>query len=64
VNNRFSTNLENYVKYDAARLNTIGCTMMIDEFEDPNSPGKHNGRLLSDIIIGLYNERMNLARLA
>lgn len=61
VNNRFSTNLENYVKYDAERLNSIGCTMMIDAYEDTASPGKHNGPLLSDIIIGLYNERMNLA---
>ncbi|MBS1615190.1 MAG: YvcK family protein [Bacteroidetes bacterium] len=60
VNNRFSTNLENYVKCDEARLNQIGCPVIIDAFEDESSPGKHNGVLLSKFIIDLYERRMNL----
>jgi 2-phospho-L-lactate transferase/gluconeogenesis factor (CofD/UPF0052 family) len=60
VNNRFSTNLENYVKYDEARLEQIGCRVVIDAFEDEDSPGKHNGALLSRFIIELYEHRMNI----
>lgn len=62
VNNRFSTNLENYVKCDEARLNQIGCPVIIDAFEDETAPGKHNGTLLSKFIIDLYERRMNLGR--
>lgn len=61
VNNRYSTNLENYVKCDAERLNTIGCPVIIDAFEDEHGPGKHNGTLLSKFIIDLYERRMNIS---
>jgi 2-phospho-L-lactate transferase/gluconeogenesis factor (CofD/UPF0052 family) len=60
VNNKFSTNLENYVKYDEAQLDTIGCPVIIDAFEDTSSPGKHNGGLLSKFIMDLYQQRMNI----
>lgn len=60
VNNRFSTNLENYVKFDEARLRKIGCPVIIDAFEDEQSPGKHNGIRLSSFIMELYEHRMNI----
>lgn len=60
VNNRFSNNLENYVKYDLPELEKIGCKIIVDAFEDEKSPGKHDGRMLADFIIRLYNDSYNL----
>lgn len=60
VNNRFSNNLENYVKYDLPELEKIGCKIIVDAFEDEKSPGKHDGKMLADFIISLYNDTYNL----
>jgi 2-phospho-L-lactate transferase/gluconeogenesis factor (CofD/UPF0052 family) len=60
VNNRFSNNLENYVKYDLPDLEKIGCKVIVDAFEDVHSPGKHDGKMLADYIISLYNNSYNL----
>lgn len=60
VNNRFSNNVENYVMYDEAGLNKIGCNIIIDAFEDEKSPGKHDGHMLADFIINMYNKASNL----
>lgn len=56
VNNRFSTNLENYVKYDSVELDKIGCGIIVDAFEDEISPGKHDGKKLADFIISVYKD--------
>jgi 2-phospho-L-lactate transferase/gluconeogenesis factor (CofD/UPF0052 family) len=54
VNKLFSNNEENYVKYDATELEKIGCKIIIDDFEDTENPGKHNGPFLCDYIMDLY----------
>jgi hypothetical protein len=54
VNNKFSTNLENYVKFDLPELNKIGCGIIVDAFEDENRPGKHNGNKLADFTLELF----------
>jgi uncharacterized cofD-like protein len=62
VNNKFSTNLENYVKFDSAELDKIGCGMIVDAFEDEQNPGKHDGIKLADIIISLYKNFSKLMK--
>lgn len=60
VNSRFSGNLENYVKYDINDLNSIGCNIMLGEYEDINNTGKHDGKRLTRDIIDLYSRHMKL----
>lgn len=60
VNNRISNNEENYVPFDEEKLKSIGCPIIIDGFEDPQNPGKHNGALLSQFILERYEARMNI----
>ncbi len=54
VNKLFSNKEEHYVKYDLSELENIGCKIIIDDFEDKDNPGKHNGPLLCDYIMNLY----------
>ena len=60
VNNKFSGNLENYVKYDLTDLETIGCNIILDEFENPDSFGKHDGIKLAKTIMNLYLKKFEL----
>lgn len=61
VNNRFSNDkLGNYVKYDLPELESIGCKIVVDAFEDEKNPGKHDGKTLADFIINTYNSNYNL----
>jgi 2-phospho-L-lactate transferase/gluconeogenesis factor (CofD/UPF0052 family) len=58
VNNCFSNkNIENYVTYDETELSTIGCKIVVDNFEDRNNFGKHDGNKLLDTILGLYYQK-------
>lgn len=60
VNNKFSGNLENYVKFDIEDLKSIGCKIVLDELEDPKNFGKHNGIKLGEEIMNLYSTRFQL----
>jgi 2-phospho-L-lactate transferase/gluconeogenesis factor (CofD/UPF0052 family) len=58
VNNKFSDKkLENYIQYDMDDLQTIGCKILVDGFEDDANPGKHNGPMLSKYILDLYEQQ-------
>ena len=55
VNNCFSNKeMEKYVTYDINELNSIGCKILVDSFEDKANPGKHDGLGLSEFILGYY----------
>ncbi len=62
VNNCFSNkNIENYVTYDKAEVESIGCRIVIDSFEDTNNPGKHDGQFLASFIINQYLESFKIS---
>lgn len=57
VNNSFSNKeLEKYVKFTQAELDKIGCGIIVDAFEDPRNPGKHDGQHLAHYIMNKYYE--------
>jgi 2-phospho-L-lactate transferase/gluconeogenesis factor (CofD/UPF0052 family) len=59
VNNSFSNKeLEKYVKFDQPALEKIGCGIVIDAFEDPKNPGKHDGKNLAKFIMDRYYQRI------
>jgi uncharacterized cofD-like protein len=61
VNNCFSNkSLENYVSYDKEEVESIGCRIVIDSFEDTNNPGKHDGKYLASFIINQYLEHFKI----
>lgn len=60
VNNKFSTNLESYVKFEKTDLEKIGCAIILDEFEDIHNSGKHNGAKIAEVIMELYSKKFQL----
>lgn len=55
VNNCFSNKeLEKYVTFNTIELDSIGCKILIDSFEDKENPGKHDGKALSEFILAYY----------
>ena len=58
VNNSFSNKeLEKYVKFTQAELDKIGCGILVDAFEDPKNPGKHDGKHLATYIMEKYYQQ-------
>lgn len=55
VNNSFSGKaIEKYVQNNQPELEKIGCKITLDAFEDPNNPGKHDGKRLAQMIVDMY----------
>lgn len=54
VNQSFLKADETYVEYDEAGFADIGVPRVVDAFESPASPGKHDGAKLVQTILDLY----------
>lgn len=53
---------ETYVEYDEASFSDIAVTRVVDAFESPGEPGKHDGGKVVQTILNLYVTATQLAR--
>lgn len=60
VNQKFSKNLENYVKFDKAELDDFGFNIVLDDFDSESAPGKHNGEMVAKMVLELYENNLSL----
>lgn len=47
-----------YIPCDLPRFETMGVTVLCDDFEDPRSLGKHNGEKIVDLCVRLWREAL------
>ena len=45
---------ESYVEFDESNFENIDVDLIVDEFESRNSPGKHDGQKLIEVILKIF----------